>query len=81
MGDGKSFEQNLKSLERIVQKLESGEVSLDESIRLFEKGKALGQRCEKRLEEVELRIRELVEKEEGRLEAVEFEGPGDQAEA
>ena len=67
MGEGKSFEQNLRALEKIVEKLEGGSASLDESIRLFQKGKTLSQTCEQRLKEVELKIESLLEDEEGNL--------------
>lgn len=70
---GKSFEQNLKSLEKIVEKLESGSTSLDEAIDLFQKGKSLAKACEGRLKEAELRIRKLVEGENGNPATVEFE--------
>jgi exodeoxyribonuclease VII small subunit len=70
---GKSFEQNLKSLEKIVEKLESGSTSLDEAIELFQKGKSLAKACEGRLKEAELRIRKLVEGENGNPATAEFE--------
>ena len=73
MAGEKTFEQNLKALEKIVGKLESGSVSLDESMRLFQKGKTLNKACEERLKEAELKIRALVEDEEGELETKEFE--------
>ncbi|HUT22862.1 MAG TPA: exodeoxyribonuclease VII small subunit [Sumerlaeia bacterium] len=77
MTSSKSFEQNLKNLEEIVEKLEAGNVSLDEAIRLFQKGRALSNACEARLKEIELKIHELVEEEDGRLLAVEAEGTPD----
>jgi exodeoxyribonuclease VII small subunit len=80
MTSSKSFEQNLKNLEEIVEKLEAGNVSLDEAIRLFQKGRALSKACETRLKEIELKIQELVEEENGRLSTVEAEGiPDDSA--
>lgn len=65
MSTPKSFEQNLKALEKVVQKLESGSTSLDESITLFQKGRALGKDCQARLKEVEGKIQMLLEDEEG----------------
>jgi len=73
MTNAKSFEQNLKSLEKIVEKLESGSVSLDESIELFQKGRALGRACEKRLREAEKKIQQLIEHPDGDLETADFE--------
>ena len=72
MAEPKSFEQNLKALEKIVGKLESGSVSLDESIALFQKGKTLGKACETRLNEAELKIRTLLEDDDGALKVEEF---------
>ena len=46
----KSFENNLKELEMIVQKLESGECGLDESIELYTNGIKLSAECKKQLE-------------------------------
>lgn len=69
----KSFEQNLKALEKIVDKLESGSVSLDESLKLFQKGKALNKACVTRLEEAKLKIESLVEDEEGNVGLEDFE--------
>ena len=73
MTSSRSFEQNLKSLEKIVEKLESGSVSLDEAIGLFQKGKTLGKACESRLKEVEMKIQQLVENEKGDLSVEAFE--------
>ncbi|MBN1867020.1 exodeoxyribonuclease VII small subunit [Candidatus Sumerlaeota bacterium] len=73
MAKTKSFEQDLKSLEKIVEKLEAGNVSLDEALDLFQKGRHLTRQCEGRLKEVELKIQELLEEEEGDLSTVNFE--------
>lgn len=51
-----SFEDALKELERIVARLESGEATLDESIRLYERGDHLRQRCAERLDAAQARI-------------------------
>ncbi len=58
--EGNSYEDSLKRLEEIVQRLESGQLSLDESLRLFEEGTQLTKVCQKRLTEAELRIEKLV---------------------
>lgn len=74
MAATKTFEQNLKALEKVVEKLEEGTVSLDQSIDLFQKGRALVKACEGRLQEVELKVRELVDDEEGEAKARPMEG-------
>jgi exodeoxyribonuclease VII small subunit len=67
------FEKNLKDLEEIVEKLESGTISLDRALELFQEGKALAKACEARLKQVELRIQKLVEADDETLEVEEFE--------
>lgn len=57
-----SFEQKLAALETVVEKLERGDLSLDESVRLFEEGVTLSDACKKELEEAEGRIQVLVER-------------------
>lgn len=56
---GLSFEDALKRLEAIVQRLESGEASLDESITLYGEGDALRAQCEKRLADAQARIERI----------------------
>lgn len=51
-----SFEDALKELEQIVHRLETGEASLDDSIRLYERGDKLRQRCAERLDQAQARI-------------------------
>lgn len=53
---GNEFEKAFNELETIVQRLESEELPLDESLRLFEQGINLSRFCHKRLEEVEKKI-------------------------
>jgi exodeoxyribonuclease VII small subunit len=60
-----SFEQALKELEDIVRKLESGELSLDESITLYERGQALKAQCEARLAEAKARIEQISQGSDG----------------
>ena len=55
-----SFEEALKQLEEIVQRLERGELPLEESLRLYEDGVRLSRLCQGRLEEAEGRIEALV---------------------
>ena len=54
-----SFEEAMKELEATVGKLETGDASLDESIKLYERGAALRQHCEKRLREAEDRVEKI----------------------
>ncbi|MCX8036673.1 MAG: exodeoxyribonuclease VII small subunit [Candidatus Sumerlaeia bacterium] len=68
-----SFEKAMARLEEIVQRLESGQASLDETIRLFEEGKRLGQDCRRQLTEVEKKIQKIVEKENGEIALEDFE--------
>ena len=54
-----SFEDALKRLETIVQRLESGDASLDESITLYTEGDALRGQCERRLKDAQARIEKI----------------------
>lgn len=56
-----SFEEQLKALEQVVERLERGELSLDESVRLFEEGVKLSDACKRELEGAEAKIQVLVE--------------------
>lgn len=51
-----SFEEAMAELERVVGQLERGDVALDESIKLYERGAALRKRCEKKLTEAEEKV-------------------------
>jgi exodeoxyribonuclease VII small subunit len=64
--DALSFEDALKELERIVHRLETGEASLDESIRLYERGDRLRARCAERLDAAQARIEAIRLDAEGR---------------
>jgi exodeoxyribonuclease VII small subunit len=55
-----SFEAALKELEAIVGKLEHGEVDLEDSIALYERGQALKSHCEKKLKSAESRLEKIV---------------------
>jgi exodeoxyribonuclease VII small subunit len=55
-----SFEVALKELEAIVGKLEHGEVDLEDSIALYERGQALKSHCEKKLKSAESRLEKIV---------------------
>jgi exodeoxyribonuclease VII small subunit len=64
-----SFEAALKQLEEIVQRLEKGELALEESLKLYEDGIRLSRLCHAKLEEAEGRIEQLVKDARGGLVA------------
>jgi len=72
MAEGDSFEASLEALEKIVQKLESGGVSLEDSLKLFEQGRRHAQICSGKLNSVERRIQVLLEDEQGRAVLRDF---------
>ena len=55
-----SFEKKLTRLEEIVQKMEAGELSLDDSLKLFEEGVKLSRECNKELSTAEQKVKKLV---------------------
>jgi len=63
-----TFENALGRLEEIVAKLESGEITLDESVKAFEEGKELVRFCLGRLEQAEKKVQKLEEKSDGSFE-------------
>lgn len=54
-----SFEEAYNQLEALVAKLESGEMTLEESVSLYEQGKQLAAHCQSLLDNAELRIKKL----------------------
>lgn len=56
---GLSFEAAMAELETIVRRLEGGDVNLEESVTLYERGQALRQHCEARLKAAELRVEQV----------------------
>ncbi|MEP7074504.1 MAG: exodeoxyribonuclease VII small subunit [Acidobacteriota bacterium] len=63
----KSFESSLGELETIVRKLEGGDLDLEESLKLFEKGVKLSRECRERLTRAERRIEVLMKDSDGNL--------------
>lgn len=55
-----TFEDALKALEQVVARLESGDVPLDESISLYERGEELRKHCQARLDAAQARIEKIV---------------------
>jgi exodeoxyribonuclease VII small subunit len=68
----KSFETSLAELEKIVVKLENGDLPLEDSLELFEKGITLSRECRDRLAKAERRIEILMKDANGDHTAVEF---------
>lgn len=66
------FEAALEELEALVERMESGELSLDESLAAFERGIRLTRRCQQALTDAEQRVQALLEKDDGALVAVPF---------
>lgn len=54
-----SFEEAMKELESVVAKLESGDVPLEDSIKLYERGAALKEHCQKKLSEAEEKVAQI----------------------
>ena len=60
-----TFEENMSRLEEIVQSMERGDVSLEESLKLFQEGTALVRDCGKLLDEAELQVSKIAVGEDG----------------
>ena len=54
-----NFETNLKKLEMIVDKLESGDIGLEESVKLYEEGMKIKKICDKKLIDIEMQIKKI----------------------
>ena len=67
------FEEHLTQLESVVERLERGDLTLDESVRLFEEGMKLSQACKAELEQAEGRVQVLVEGKGGRMQVAEMD--------
>jgi exodeoxyribonuclease VII small subunit len=68
-----SFEEQLTALESVVERLEQGELSLEESVRLFEEGMKLSNACKKELEAAEGKVQLLVDRGNGVMKTVELD--------
>ncbi len=67
-----TFEESMQRLEQIVRAMEQGDITLDESLNLFQEGTELVARCEKLLDEAELQIKKIMPDEHGEPVEVEF---------
>jgi exodeoxyribonuclease VII small subunit len=69
----KKFETALEDLEQVVEHLDSGELSLEDSLAAFEKGVGLVKFCNDKLNEVEKKVELLVKDKDGKLQLKAFE--------
>ena len=69
----KSFEEAMQRLEEITQNLENGDLSLEDSIDVFEEGMKLAKFCSKKLEEAEKKVTKLVKEGEGKFSQQPFD--------
>ena len=67
-----SYEESVKRLEKIVEDLESGNLSLDESIKKYEEGIALYKNCSKLLQEYENKVEILSKNQDGEIKLEDF---------
>lgn len=74
----KKFEDALEELEKVVEQLESGELSLEDSLAAFEEGVRLVKHCNQKLTEVEKKIELLVKDKEGKLRLKPLADAGDE---
>ena len=68
----KTFEESLKRLEEIVRQMEQGNVSLEESLKLFDEGTALAAGCNTQLDAAELKVVRLMKGPDGNPVEMEF---------
>jgi exodeoxyribonuclease VII small subunit len=73
----KNFEASLEELERIVRRLEQGELTLEKSLELFEQGVQLSRECQERLSQAERRIEILMRDSQGRPAVRPFDPGGE----
>ncbi|HIE10232.1 MAG TPA: exodeoxyribonuclease VII small subunit [Kiritimatiellae bacterium] len=77
-GEPSSFEDALRRLEQIVQAMEAGDLKLEDMMAYFEEGMKLVELCNRKLQEVEEKVKILVKKGE-ELAAEEFHPEGESA--
>ena len=66
-----SFEHAIEELESIVKRLEDGNVPLEESVQIYERGEALKRRCDELLRQAEARVEKITTDASGQASAVE----------
>jgi len=72
MGEAITFEEAMKKLESIVETLGEGNLSLDDSLKMFGEGMELCKFCNKKLDEAEYKVEKLMEKEGGGISVEDF---------
>ncbi|HUV80704.1 MAG TPA: exodeoxyribonuclease VII small subunit [Candidatus Bathyarchaeia archaeon] len=72
-GEEITFEDAMKRLEEIVETLGEGNLSLEDSLKMFQEGMELCKICNKKLDEAEYKVEKLMEKEGGKLSVEGFE--------
>ncbi|MCJ7663700.1 MAG: exodeoxyribonuclease VII small subunit [Desulfobacterales bacterium] len=68
----KAFEEALRELEEIVNRLEQGEIPLEEALQLFEQGVKLSRSCHTKLDEAQKRVEILLKDENGKMTVQPF---------
>ena len=68
-----TFEEAFRELEETVRRLEEGDLTLDESIALFERGMRLAEYCGEKLDQAELKVKQLIPSVGGEVEIAPFE--------
>lgn len=66
------FEDSIRKLESIVEQMEKGDLSLEDSLKLFEEGVALSATCKKELDDAEGKVQMLIKRRDGTLKEVPF---------
>ena len=74
----KKFEGALEELEKVVERLESGDLSLEDSLAAFEEGVRLVKFCNQKLTDVEKKIELLVKDKDGKLQLKPLDDKGDE---
>ena len=73
MVEKKTFEKSMADLEDVVRKLEGGDVSLDDSLKAFEKGIGLVRECETKLDDAKGKVEKLIKDSSGKTKTSSFE--------
>jgi len=71
------FEESLKNIEKIVEKLEKGDLPLDEAMDAFAEGVRLVKQCQRKLEEAEAKVQTLLQSDQNEPLMAPFELPAD----
>ena len=71
----RTFEEDFNELTELVERLQEGDLPLEETIAIFEQGMRLSFQCERFLDEADRRVELLVRREDGRFEAEPFDEP------